>query len=134
MSTAIKSMAVLAIACIAIVAELAALRFHLMHGVEIRGTLSSGDVAEINRLHRLICPVAPSGFYPKWVPVSLCRQISAVLNPIEIIAVPADHRAIIVYRGYDEYRYDFKGRHRWGLASYKVAKDTNGWHVVQFFP
>jgi hypothetical protein len=56
------------------------------------------------------------------------------LNPIEIIAVPKPGSATVVYRGFDNYYYDRKGKHRGARVSYKLAKDASGWHYVFDFP
>ena len=113
---------------------LAALRSPLMPRVEIRGAFSRSDIAEITHLHHLVCPNVSPAIYLKWFPTSLQRQISVALNPIDIIALPKDGEAIVVYRGFNNYYYDKKGKHRFGTASYTLAKGTNGWHEVFLFP
>jgi hypothetical protein len=68
-----------------------------------------------------------AGSYPTWLSIGLQRKLSAVLSPMEIIAVPSDGTAIVVYRGFEHYYYDEKGRHRWGHASYSLLKGSKGW-------
>jgi len=126
----IKRTALLGLISLAVVGAFAALRTSLRNGVEIRGTLSPRDVAEITRLHRSACPIVLRTIFPKWFPISVQRHISATLNPIEVVAVPGDGRAIVVYRGFEQYYYDARGKHRWGHGAYRLAKDANGWQVV----
>ena len=126
----IKRAAVVAVAMLLTLGGWAGLRSSSRPGIEIRGKLSSNDVAQIRRLHRSVGqPIWPN-ILPKWFAPGLRREITSALSPIEIIAVPSDGRAIVVYRGFERYYYDKKGRHRWGDAAYTVAKDSKGWHVI----
>jgi hypothetical protein len=118
---------ILAFIWLSVVAGLAILFYPRASRLEIRGAISSKDLAEIKRLHRVVCPKVWSGIYPKWLPVALERRISVTMNPIEIIAVPSESRAIVVYRGFELYHYDQNGRHRRGLASYTLERGANGW-------
>jgi len=134
-TTNIKRIAVLgAVSVSVIVGGAAALRSALINHVEIRGTLSPSEVAEITRLHRSVCPSVSPGVFPKWFPIWVRRQISGALNPIEVIAVGGDGSATVVYRGFEHYHYDKMGKHRWGHTSYTLAKDIKGWHESFIFP
>jgi hypothetical protein len=95
--------------------------------VEIRGKLSPEDIAEIKRLHQSNCPMVWASSCPRWLPIAPRRQLSAILNPIEIIAAPGEGRVIVVYRGFERYYFDRKGKHRWGHASYTLVKADKGW-------
>jgi len=95
--------------------------------VEIRGKLSPKDIAEIKRLHQINCPMVWASSCPGWLPIAPRRQLSAILNPIEIIATPDEARVIVVYRGFERYYFDQKGKHRWGHASYTLVKAEKGW-------
>src|SRR6266436_5373565 len=88
----IERIIILGLISLSVVGGLTALRFSLMHRVEIRGTLSPGDVAEISRLHRSVCPIAWPRVYPKRFPVSVRSYLSGALSPIEVIAVPEEGR------------------------------------------
>lgn len=98
--------------------------------IEVRGKLSPRDVAEIKRLHQIHCPIVWASSYPTWLPKAPRRQLSAILNPIETISAPSEKYVIVVFRGFERYYYDTKGKHRWGHASYMLMKGTNGWVKV----
>ena len=135
MSTArIKKLVVPGLICLGMLAPFVALRYVPLRRVEIRGNLSPVEIAAIIRSHQSNCPPVWAAVCPKWFPVSVHRQISGMLSPIEIIAVPGNERAIVVYRGFEQCYYDKRGKHRWGLASYKLAKDAKGWHMVAMWP
>ena len=129
-----KKIAVVGVILLSVIGGLAALRSSLTNRVEIRGTLSRDDVAEITRLHRAVCPTVWLGVLPKWLSISVRRHVSGILNPIEVIAVPEDGKAIVVYREFERYFYDKKGKHRWGHASYPLVKDAKGWHESFILP
>lgn len=97
--------------------------------VEIRGKLSPKDIADIRRLHQTNCPTLWAKSYPTWLPSAPRKELSAMLNPIEIIAAPSESKVIVVYRGFNTYYYDQKGKHRWGHASYALIKEQNGWKI-----
>lgn len=97
--------------------------------VEIRGNLSPKDIAEIRQWHLTNCPAMWPKAYPAWLPSAPRRQLSAMLNPIEIISAPGDTRVIVVYRGFETYYYDRKGKHRWGHSSYALVKGEKGWKI-----
>jgi hypothetical protein len=122
---------VVGLALLFVVAGLGASRW-CFHPVQIRGVLSQTDLAEISRLHRVWCPTP--ALCPRWLPVSVRSRISALLSPIEIIATPQPAKATVVYRGYDNYYYDRKGKPRRQWVSYTLAKDASGWHYVLDFP
>src|SRR5256885_719061 len=67
--------------------------------VEVRGKLSTKDIAEIKRLHRFNCPIVRFGSHPEWFPYAIRRQVSVILNPIDVICAPEDGEVIVVYRG-----------------------------------
>jgi hypothetical protein len=103
-----------------------ALRGLLSNHIEIRGTISPRDLAAITQVHSSHCSVAWPGL--KWFPEPIRNLAIARLNPIEIVSVPKDGVAIVVYRGFDNFYYDKTGKHRWGTAYYTVVKDRSGWH------
>jgi hypothetical protein len=104
------------------------LRALLSNHIEIRGTISPRDLAAITGNHNAYCGVAWPGL--KWFPEPIRNFVIARLNPIEIVSVPKDGVAIVVYRGFDNLYYDKKGKHRWGTAYYTLFKDESGWHQV----
>lgn len=122
----IKKVAVVAAISLLIVGSFLGMLFLLSKPIEIRGAISPRDLAAITRGHSSHCGLAWPGL--NWFPVSIQKNVSAKLNPIEIIAVPKDGVAIVVYRGFNTYYYDKRGKHRWGTSSYTLVKDANGWH------
>ncbi len=131
MNLVIKRGAVVGLALLVMIIGLSASRW-CFSPVEIRGVLSQTDLAEIRRLHGVWSP-SPS-LCPGWLPVFLRSRVSAFLNPIQAITIPWPGAATVVYRGFDEYYYDRKGKHRGGLISYTLAKDARGWQYVLDFP
>lgn len=123
----IKRTAALCLIALALAGTWAALTPH-KPAVEIRGRVSQADLAEITQAHGSHCPPVWPHLSAKWFPISIHQFISARLNPIEVIAVPNDDKAIIVYRGFYNFYYDKQGKHRWGDASYTLTKDATGWH------
>ena len=105
---------------------IALLSFSPIHRIEIRGVLASRDIAAIKSMHGS-CVSLPLGSYQAWIPAPLKRYIAAALNPIQVIAVPADGRAIVVYRGIETRFYVNRRERRWGHASYTLVNTTNGW-------
>jgi hypothetical protein len=124
---------VLLIIFLLLVGALAVLRGSLGR-VEIRGTLTRADLREITRLHGSQSQSVWSPAAPKWIPATVRDFVSGTLNPIETIAAPGNGKVIIAYRGFRQYYYDEKGKHRWGVASYTLVKGTNGWQTMVSFP
>lgn len=121
-----KKIALVVASSLFVIGCLLALRGLLGNHIEIRGTISSRDLRTITGMHSSHCSVAWPGL--QWFPDPIRNLVIARLNPIEIVSVPKDGMAIVVYRGFDTYYYDKRGKHRWGTSSYTLVKDSKGWH------
>ena len=129
-----KKVALLALVTLTIAGLLVACVGAFTRHVEVRGTLSADDVKGIVRAHRASCSTVWPRGYAKWFPEALRPCVAARLNPIDIIAVPKEGEAIVVYRDLFYFHYDKKGKHRGVTASHTFRKDLNGWHEYFLLP